>query len=315
MDSATGQHKRPVIILGMDRSGTSLVANLVHEWGAYGGDPDQLSTGNDGNVHGYWENELLGEFNCVLSRAEGVPPSWDRGFVPAIIAKAEDPQWRDVARGLVAMLAAEDRIWFWKEPHISVYLPFWKRIWGEATYVVPVRNPHDSAVSWQDFEVPEHARDEVSTVAATLLRWQATMLSVLAHTEGSPSRIFVPYEELMGDPVTQCRRLCDFLSDAYSQDRLGDDDLARVAGVVDPTAWRNRSSTPFDEVDLATPAQRDLYRMLLTRVDDPDAPFDATRYPMYPGWREYLSNLEVLTSMLYDQMEVQPPHRTSLRGR
>ena len=34
-------------------------------------------------------------------------------------------------------------------------LPFWREIWGgEAIYVIPVRDPYDSAVSWQKFFVP-----------------------------------------------------------------------------------------------------------------------------------------------------------------
>lgn len=309
----TKQHKRPIIILGMDRSGTSMVANLVHQWGAYGGNPDQLRQGNEGNRHGYWENELLGEFNCVLSRADGVPPFWEPDFVDAITAKASEPQWRDVALGLVSMLAGEGKIWFWKEPHISMYLPFWKQIWGEATYIIPIRNPYDSAISWQKFEIPGHARSTVSTVAATLLRWQAMMLSVLEHTEGSGSRIFVSYEALMGDPGPQCRRLCDFLSDEYGLPRIGDNELGNVVALVDQESWRNRSTTPFEEVSIASPAQHELYQMLLSRVDVPNAPFDTSRYPMYPGWREYLSNLETLKKLLLDRDEGQRRQREAVQ--
>ncbi|WP_248580884.1 sulfotransferase [Nocardioides sp. InS609-2] len=42
---------RPFMV-GMGRSGTSMIANIVHQRGAYGGDPDQLSWGDEGDVRG-----------------------------------------------------------------------------------------------------------------------------------------------------------------------------------------------------------------------------------------------------------------------
>src|SRR5262249_44004270 len=150
---------------GMDRSGTSMVANLVHRWGAYGGDPDQLSAGDEGNRHGYWESDLFSEFMGLFWRDVSVR-FWHPDFVDTITAKAADPYWRDAALNIISMMGDQGRIWFWKEPEISVYLPFWKRIWGSATCVITVRNPYDSAVSWQKFRLPREAQQKISTVAA-----------------------------------------------------------------------------------------------------------------------------------------------------
>ena len=52
-------------------------------------------------LHGYWEHELLGEFNCILSRAGGVPDFWHPNFVERITAMADDPHWRQVASSLI----------------------------------------------------------------------------------------------------------------------------------------------------------------------------------------------------------------------
>jgi hypothetical protein len=62
INSEVKLRKPPIIILEMERSGASLAADLVHSWGAYGGDPVQLSRGDEGNLHGYWENYLMGQF-------------------------------------------------------------------------------------------------------------------------------------------------------------------------------------------------------------------------------------------------------------
>ena len=34
---------RPIIVLGPERSGTSLVASMIDEWGAYAGEASELS--------------------------------------------------------------------------------------------------------------------------------------------------------------------------------------------------------------------------------------------------------------------------------
>ena len=58
LESPAHATARPIVVVGMDRSGTSLIANLVHVWGAYGGDPTKLSRGHPQyNARGFWEND------------------------------------------------------------------------------------------------------------------------------------------------------------------------------------------------------------------------------------------------------------------
>jgi hypothetical protein len=298
IDSEVKLRKPPIIILGTARSGTSMVANLVHRWGAYGGDPDQLSNGDDRNLHGYWENELFATFGGFFFRDVSAR-FWHPDFVDTITARAADPYWHDAALDIISMMGDQGRIWFWKQPEISVYLPFWKKIWGSATYLITVRNPYDSAVSWQKFRLPREAQSKICTVAAYLLRWQVIMMSALENTQDCNSKIFIPYEDLVNEPRKQCRRLCNFLSDEYLLERVDDDRLEFIARGVDPKSWRNRSSTPFTDVSIATEAQKALYQLLLEKVDDPNKPFDAAQYTIYPGWREYLENLQTIEA-LYD---------------
>src|SRR5947209_7457888 len=63
---------RPIIILGVDRSGTSLIAELVHRWGAYAGEASELAPGNEGNPQGYWEYMPMEDFLSDLSRSVGL---------------------------------------------------------------------------------------------------------------------------------------------------------------------------------------------------------------------------------------------------
>jgi hypothetical protein len=191
----------------------------------------------------------------------------------------------------------KERIWFWKEPWLCVMLPFWKQFWGDATYVITVRNPYDSALSWQKFFLPEEGQLKISIVAATLLRWQAMLMSVLENTQDCPRKIFIGYEDLVNEPQKQCRRLFNFLSDRGLLKRIDDGQLEFIVRGVDSKSWRNRSSATFNDVSIATESQKALYQFLREKIDDPDKPFDATRYPIYPGWREYMDNLQTLRDL------------------
>jgi hypothetical protein len=286
----------PVIILGVDRSGTSLVGNIVHNWGAYGGDYTFLSEGDRGNPHGYWEYEGLGPFIRRFMKDVGVD-FWHSSFVDIITKMAANPIYRDVGLSLISKMEREKGVWFWKEPALSFLLPFWKEIWGGATYIITVRNPYDSAVSWQKYSIPEWEEGNICIVAANLLRWQAIMLSILEYTQDCHSKHFIVYEELINNPREQCQRLADFLSIEYQGEKNGDGRLEAMAATVDPGLWRNHTSVPFDDLELATERQKALYKFLLEKAEDPNKPFDASLYTMYPGWREYLNNLNILRSL------------------
>jgi hypothetical protein len=185
----------------MDRSGTSLVGNIVYHWGAYGGDYTLLSEGDEKNPRGYWENtEDLGPFMRHFMQDIGVD-FWHPSFVDIIIKKAADPYFRNLALSLISKMRQEGRIWFWKEPELSLLLPFWKKIWGNATYIITVRNPYDSALSWQKFLIPNAEEEKICIVAANLLRWQAIMMSILEYTQDCYSKHFIVYEELVSNPA------------------------------------------------------------------------------------------------------------------
>ena len=48
---------RNVVILGMHRSGTSMVAEALASAGVYVGEPQDLLLGKEDNPHGFWERE------------------------------------------------------------------------------------------------------------------------------------------------------------------------------------------------------------------------------------------------------------------
>lgn len=305
---------RPIIILGVDRSGTSLVAKLVRDWGAFGGEDAQLVRRDPFNPTGYWEYRPMVLFMRDVFQAVG-PDFWRADYEQALRAKGGDLELRKPAQALIAKMGAEARpAWFWKEPLLSVQLPFWQQIWGDATYIVTVRNPYDSAVSWEKMIRPRELEGQISLLSLNLLRWHHFMLSILTHIDSSPRKIFVSYEDLIRDPATQCDRLCRFLDLETGLDRRGEGRAEAMSRSVNPDLWRNNSRTDFDEIALASREQRELFKLMRRKVANPAEPFDPTAYPIYPGWREYFGNFAAFQGFHQNVTEMlrSRPVRTAL---
>ena len=287
----------PIVVLGTERSGTSVVAEMVQRWGAYAGAPEKLHKADAHSPRGYWEFLPLWDLLAELGEFASGCTWWEPDFQQRMEDKASDPIYRAKATELMSEMYSGGGPWFWKDPAIAHFLPFWKRIWGEAVYVITVRNPYDVAVSWQKCIMPSNARVRISFVAMNLLRWQRMMTLILEHTEGAAHRLVVSYEDLMRKPREQAERLSDFLA-SKSGSRL-----ARVQAMVeavDPRLWRNNCMIPFEEVSEATEQQRVLYAFVRRKVSNPLEPFDVGEFPFPPGDLEFLNIQEALLKACRD---------------
>lgn len=109
-----------VVVLGMHRSGTSAVANVLHHLGISMG--DRLFEANQWNVHGYYEDIDFFDVNVELFHAAGGhwgnPPSAEaiqetgRWFVPQM---EQIVRWKVRARST----------WGWKDPRTAITMPVW----------------------------------------------------------------------------------------------------------------------------------------------------------------------------------------------
>ena len=207
--------RRAIIVLGPERSGTSVAAEMVRRWGAYAGDAEKLRKGDEQqSAKGYMEYPPIWDFLAKLGDfAEGVS-YWDASFEERIKRKLRIPQYRDEALGLIAGMERDENPWVWKDPGQNFFLPFWKEIWGEAAYIIMVRNPYDTALSWKKFVMVRHLVGSSSMIEVNLLRWQYQMLRILLHTDEEESKMFLCFEDLMREPRTQAGKLHDFLARA-----------------------------------------------------------------------------------------------------
>ncbi|HEX4494654.1 MAG TPA: glycosyltransferase [Thermoanaerobaculia bacterium] len=142
----------PVVIAGMHRSGTSLVASYLSSLGIHMG--DRLLPADFRNPHGYFEDaDFVALHGRILSAAtmagEAGHRDWgwtesewlDRDVLTDYFGEA-----RDLAEGRIR----RGGIWGWKDPRTSLLLDFWDEVLGpQARYVLVYRFPWEVADSMQ----------------------------------------------------------------------------------------------------------------------------------------------------------------------
>ena len=189
----------PIIVLGAERSGTSVVAEMICRWGAYAGEPEKLHAADERAPRGYWEYLPLWEFLAELGEFSSGATWWDSDFQKPVENKASDPRYKKKALELLGEMHADSQPWFWKDPALCHFLSFWKQLWDDPVYVIAVRHPLDTAVSWQRFIMPPELEDSVSFVPMNLLRWQHITIQILEHTNETTHRLYIAYEEIIRD--------------------------------------------------------------------------------------------------------------------
>ena len=180
-----------VVVGGMHRSGTSFAARAVELLGVSLGRPEGLLAPGSDNPAGYWENRAIQELNDELLAHLG--GSWDH---PPVL----DPGWadrEDLAPFVVRAVAVLDRDFAaevtvgpvaFKDPRLSLLVPFWRRVAPVRTTVVLVRDPRDVAASLG-------ARNAMGEPEASVL-WLRYLLA-LAHDD--PGHLLLTHGAFFGD--------------------------------------------------------------------------------------------------------------------
>ncbi len=203
--SAEMGHQDVICVLGMHRSGTSLLTRILNLIGVYLGPDEALTTGPAAfNPKGHWEHKEI-TFICkaLLKRHGGTwdePPLLPRGWETA--AAIDD--LRRHAQRLIEDQFAAAQLWGWKDPRTCLTLPFWQQLLPNMRYLICLRNPVDVARSLAH-------RDSFSAAKSSYL-WLTYVSAALNHTEGKP-RLVIFYEDLMDDCLRELQRLAEFLGE------------------------------------------------------------------------------------------------------
>jgi glycosyltransferase involved in cell wall biosynthesis len=199
--SVSTRAARPILVLGMHRSGTSALARLLGAMGAYIGEPGELLPAHpQDNPAGYWERtELITEHNRFLA-ATG--HAWDRlaGFDSRNLNAAARRNLESPLRQLVAKLNAGAKPWLVKDPRLCLLLPQWLPLLDDAACVIAVRDPREIATSLLTSD------RGVYTSHFILALWEKYLRTLLADLRGRRA-LFVSYDAMLANPQAQSARL------------------------------------------------------------------------------------------------------------
>ncbi len=130
-----------VCVLGMHRSGTSLLTRILNLLGVYLGPEANLIRPAVDNPKGFWEHHPIVELNqTIITSLEG------KDFEPPEFT----PQWEnspalDDLRAKALDIVRQDfdtaDLWGWKDPRTCLTLPFWQKLLPPMRYVFCLRNP------------------------------------------------------------------------------------------------------------------------------------------------------------------------------
>ena len=191
--------KQLVVILGMHRSGTSLITKSIELFGFSLG--ENLMEASEDNPTGFWEDlDLVALNDQILASNQA---TWDSPLDTTERDFSE--HFHERAKSLLqSKLDFTDRLVL-KDPRLCLLLPFWSEQFRalelDVHFIALYRNPLEVAASLS-------ARDDMSIEQGLLLDYVYNSC-VLRHS-GYPVCL-VNYRQFLAEPLRELRRIADHL--------------------------------------------------------------------------------------------------------
>jgi hypothetical protein len=228
MSSLTSQ-QRVVVVLGMHRSGTSLLANLLTALGVDLG--DNLLPADANNQAGYWEQQDIYQAQDELLNYLGRRWIGPEGSLPFPSEWWRLPEVAPFKERLVSIVRNEVEcahgIWGFKDPRTSRLLPLWNEIFAELSlqpvYLLAIREPASVVESVMK-------RDEIPAAHAEL-QWLLHNLDAVRDAKAG-IRAVVDYDRWFTHPREQAISVAHALNGASTANI--DEFVAQISQRVKP---------------------------------------------------------------------------------
>lgn len=205
----------PLVILGMHRSGTSMITRLLYKIGLDLGTQDDIATASEttvsDNPEGYWEHDQFRDLNeDLLVHAGGSwknPPDWSGDWTA-------DPTLQPFYDRAAAVVEGfQSPIWGWKDPRTCLTLPFWQKVLPDLKLLVCVRHPVEVALSFE-------RRVEWSlTFDQAMNLWQQYHQAMLPSLADNPSLV-THHRTYFYDAEAELRRVAAFAGLSMDDDQI-----------------------------------------------------------------------------------------------
>lgn len=273
-----------VLILGMHRSGTSLVSGIINRLGIFGGEEEILGRSGEWNPKGYWEFRKLTQANNRILVALG--RRWDRvsGLDETLFSRHQE-QISRICEELAPTLSefGEQGDWAVKDPRMCLLLPAWHSYLNNPLAVLVVRDPVEVAISL-------NKRNQMPLTVGIAL-WEIYMRSALQHSRSMP-KVVVDYNALLQSPEREIRALHEKLA---GQGLDVSAMTEEILGFVDSSLYRSRKQD-LKATALLNGKQAELYDQLRegkTELEDGTVSAGGQEvlglyekaFPEMPGWK------------------------------
>jgi glycosyltransferase involved in cell wall biosynthesis len=255
MNPLNNQNKsRGLIVLGMHRTGTSVLAGCLHRLGYHAGD-DLLKAGDD-NPTGFFESQQLVDMHESFLVSQGtdhlttdlLPGGWD-----------QSPEARQLQDSIIKFLDGLDQSgknWLIKDPRIISLWPLWSRALEGRSVKLVLTLRHPSEVAWS------LARRNGLQLERALELYYQGLRSVWTGLAGFPHAV-VCYSYLVQEPIEALRLLNERLALGL-EDRLHRQ-AEEIQNFVQPDLkhW-DHESDPFFHFHPAYQEAEKLYKEMLS---------------------------------------------------
>ncbi|POZ52589.1 sulfotransferase family protein [Methylovulum psychrotolerans] len=225
------RNQQAILILGMHRSGTSVLTRVINLLGV--DLADHLMTPNWDNEAGYWESFELAQIHDDLFALLG--SSWD-DLLPideSWLASLIGNDYKAILGAYLLKQFSYSPCFAIKDPRMCRFIPLWldvlKTLKVQVKVVIPYRHPVEVAKSLE--------KRDLFLWEKTFLVWLRHILAAEFHTRGL-KRCFVNYSDLLQEPGQTMARISKQCAIAWPNS--SPEVMAAALAAIEPTYYHQR---------------------------------------------------------------------------
>ncbi|WP_428080096.1 glycosyltransferase [Candidatus Pelagibacter sp.] len=134
---------KQILVLGMHRSGTSMVSRILNLMGCYYSSEDQTVLPGEDNPKGFWERKDVMDLNNKI--LNDYKSSWDNPYRLKNV-EIDKSKYLNQLKNIIYKLEPH-RPWFIKDPRLSLTYNCWENILENNLNILVLRNPLEVSIS------------------------------------------------------------------------------------------------------------------------------------------------------------------------
>lgn len=241
--------KRAILILGMHRSGTSVLTRIFNLLGA--SVSPNLMPATEENPTGYWESIQIAKFNNRLLQSAGTSWKSDAPVSGKWFDHPDRIQDRADAKMIIQSEFAGEEIFVLKCPRLCLLLPFWKTVFNELGIdifiVLVLRDPIHVARSLSArASFPEMKSASITNNYSASLLWLRYVLDAERYSRDLP-RIAVDYSSLTFDWQSALKPVLTGFIPAFPT--TNPIPIGKINNLLDPSMRRKKPENEMASID------------------------------------------------------------------